>query len=57
MKIFIAALALVMLVGTSVFTFDVVNNGKGQSVSVACGKAGPSCRRCYPNVYTAQCPK
>jgi len=57
MKIFIAALALVMLIGTSVITFDVANNGKGQSVSVACGKAGPSCRRCYPNVYTAQCPK
>jgi hypothetical protein len=29
----------------------------GISAFDACGKAGPSCRHCYPNVYTAQCPK
>lgn len=57
MKIFISALALVMLIGTSIFTFDVASSGKGQSISVACGRSGPSCRHCFPNVYTAQCPQ
>ena len=57
MKFFIAVLTMFVLIGTFIVTNNIVNNGKGESISVACGKAGPSCRRCYPNVYTAQCPK
>jgi hypothetical protein len=48
-------MALILLAGLVVGLGAI--NHRGVSVVDACGKAGPSCRRCYVGVYTAQCPK
>ena len=51
-----AVMALILLAGL-VVALGAFNVHRGVSAVDACGKAGPSCRRCYPGVYTAQCPR
>ena len=52
-----AAVAVALLFTCSVVSLEVVKIHSGQSVQEACGRSGPSCRHCFPGVYTAQCPK
>ena len=50
-------MAIVFAFTCLVAMYEITQTHYNQSVNEACGKAGPSCRHCYPGVYTAQCPK
>jgi len=53
LRVCISALILAL----SVVAVHTAVTFRGTSAVDACGKAGPSCRHCWPGLSTANCPK